>query len=103
MSADIMVGGSLLPGLAVGGAYLGSYAAQANYSERQDDDAGMSFGIVVARRGAARVGRAGGDSGVTRARAARTRSTRRGLRRSPGDRAVSLTFRQHAHGPKFAL
>jgi hypothetical protein len=46
MSFDIMVGGTLLPGLAVGGAYQGSYAAQANYSEQQDGDAGMSFGMI---------------------------------------------------------
>jgi hypothetical protein len=49
LSADLLIGGSPMPGFAIGGAYLTSYAARERDAEGdtgEGGDAGMSFGMI---------------------------------------------------------
>jgi hypothetical protein len=46
ISADLLIGGSPLPGFVIGGAYLTNYAARERTEESEGGDAGMSFGMI---------------------------------------------------------
>jgi hypothetical protein len=46
VQGDLLIGGTPMPGLVLGGAYLGSYAARSQETERDGTDVGMSFGVV---------------------------------------------------------